>query len=108
MPPSSLSTYRKVRERGSWGFALVSVAMAHRLSGRRAVHARVVLGGVAPVPWRSLAAERALVGRPLDGTTALDAAAAAVEGAEPLEQNAYKIPLLRGVVAEAVLALSSV
>ncbi|MGB6642330.1 MAG: xanthine dehydrogenase family protein subunit M, partial [Thermoanaerobaculia bacterium] len=53
-PPSGLvSSYRKARERGSWDFALASVALALRMSGKRVEEARVVLGGVAPKPWRS-------------------------------------------------------
>jgi len=103
--PDLRSTYRKVRERGAWDFALVSVALALRTAGPRIAEARVVLGGVAPVPWRSEATERALVGRTLDAATATRAGAAAVEGADPLEQNDYKVPLLGGAVAQALLAL---
>ncbi len=64
--------------------------------------ARVVLSGVAPVPWRSLGAEQALVGGLLDGNAARRAGDAAVKGAEPMEQNEYKLPLLRGAVEEAL------
>jgi xanthine dehydrogenase YagS FAD-binding subunit len=105
-PPSGLvSSYRKARERGSWDFALASVALALRLSGGRVEEARVVLGGVAPKPWRSVAAEAALVGKQLDATTARAAAQAAVAGAEPLEQNAYKVLLVKGIVEESLLAI---
>ena len=105
-PASGLvSSYRKVRERGSWDFALASVALALRLSGKRVEEARVVLGGVAPKPWRSLAAEAALTGKQLDATTARTAAQAAVADAEPLEQNRYKVLLVKGIVEESLLAL---
>jgi xanthine dehydrogenase YagS FAD-binding subunit len=106
-PPASglVSSYRKVRERGSWDFALASVALALRMSGKRVEEARVVLGGVAPKPWRSPAAEAALVGRQLDATTARTAAEAAVADAEPLEQNGYKVLLIRGIVEESLLAI---
>ncbi len=100
------SSYRKVRERGSWDFALTSVALALRLSGRRVEEARVVLGGVAPIPWRSPAAEAALTGQTLDAATARAAAEAAAGGAEPLEQNGYKVPLVKGVVEESLLGLA--
>ncbi|MCP4664555.1 MAG: xanthine dehydrogenase family protein subunit M [bacterium] len=99
------SSYRKVRERGSWDFALASVALAVRFRGRRVAEARVVLGGVAPMPWRSEAAEAAIVGRRLGAKTAARAASAAVRDAEPLEQNGFKVPLVRGIVEESLLAL---
>jgi xanthine dehydrogenase YagS FAD-binding subunit len=106
-PPASglVSSYRKVRERGSWDFALASVALALRLSGKRVEEARVVLGGVAPKPWRSPAAEATLVGKQLDATTARTAAEAAVADAQPLAQNAYKVLLVKGIVEESLLAL---
>jgi len=98
--PGLRSSYRKIRERASWDFALAGVALALVLDGGRVTSARVVLSGVAPVPWRSQPAEQALVGRRLDAVTIADAAAAAVAGAEPLEQNGYKVPLVRGLVTE--------
>jgi xanthine dehydrogenase YagS FAD-binding subunit len=105
-PASGLeSSYRKARERGSWDFALASVALALRMSGKRVEEARVVLGGVAPKPWRSTATEAALAGKQLDAATARAAAEAAVAGAEPLEQNTYKVLLVKGVVEESLLAL---
>jgi xanthine dehydrogenase YagS FAD-binding subunit len=66
---------------------------------------RVVLGGVAPIPWRSREAERAIVGKPLDHRSAAAAADAAVGNADPLEQNGYKIPLVRSIVEAGLLAL---
>jgi xanthine dehydrogenase YagS FAD-binding subunit len=109
LPPASgvRSTYRKVRERGAWDFALVSAAVAIRMTNRRTAEARVVLGGVAPTPWRSAAAERAVTGRPLDAATIARAAAAAVEGAQPMEQNAYKVALVRGIVEEVLLGFQA-
>jgi xanthine dehydrogenase YagS FAD-binding subunit len=106
-PPDSglVSSYRKARERGSWDFALASVALALRMSGQRIEAARVVLGGVAPKPWRSTGAEAALAGKQLDAATALAAAAAAVADAQPLEQNGYKVLLVQGIVEESLLAL---
>jgi len=109
IPPSAAglrSSYRKVRERGAWDFALTSVALALRLDGRRVEEANVVLGGVAPIPWRSEPAEAALAGRELDADAAADAGRAATEGAEPLEQNGYKVPLVRGTVESSLLALA--
>ena len=99
------SSYRKVRERGAWDFALVSVALAVRLSGSTVAEARVVLGGVAPAPWRSAAAEAALIGKEPTPSVAAAVAAAAVAGAQPLEQNAYKVLLAKGALMESLLAL---
>ena len=67
--------------------------------------ARIVLGGAAPTPWRVEAAERMLIGKRLDEPTKARVAAAAVAGATPLEHNAYKVAMLRGVVAEALGAI---
>ena len=99
------SSYRKIRERGAWDFALVSVALAVRLSGSTVAEARVVLGGVAPAPWRSAAAEAALIGKEPNPSVAAAVAAAAVAGAQPLEQNAYKVLLAKGALMESLVAL---
>ena len=108
-PPAAglTSAYRKVRERGAWDFALVSVALALQMSGSRVLAGRVVFGGVAPMPWRASAVEAAIVGQELTGGVIRAASEAAVEGAEPLEQNGYKVPLLRGAVEESLLAVVS-
>jgi xanthine dehydrogenase YagS FAD-binding subunit len=99
------SSYRKIRERGAWDFALVSVALAVRMNGSTVTDARIVLGGVAPVPWRSEAAEKALNGNEPNASVAADVAAATVAGARPLEQNAYKVYLAKGAIVESLLAL---
>ncbi len=104
-PSGFLSSYRKIRERGAWDFALVSVALAVRRSGSTIADARIVLGGVAPAPWRSEAAERALIGRQPSEALAEEVAAAAMAGAQPLEQNAYKVLLAKGAIVESLLAL---
>lgn len=100
------SSYRKVRARGSWDFALAGIALALRLAGGQVESARIVLSGVAPIPWRAADAEKTLVGRRLDAETASQAAATSVEGAEPLSQNAYKLDLVRGILAESLLAMA--
>ncbi len=100
------SSYRKVRARGAWDFALAGVALALQLDGDRATAGRVVLSGAAPVPWRSREAEQAIIGQRLDATTAQAAAAAAVQNAVPLKRNGYKIPLFRGVIEEELLKLA--
>jgi len=104
--PGLRSTYRKVRARASWDFALVGAALALRLAGDVVREARVVFAGVAPVPWRAKAVEAALSGHRLNAATIGHAAAAAVKGAEPLAQNGYKVPLLRGLVTDRLEAIA--
>jgi xanthine dehydrogenase YagS FAD-binding subunit len=99
------SSYRKVRSRGAWDFALAGVALALVFDGETVQSARVFLSGAAPVPWRSTAVESAVTGAELDDATIARAAEAAVAGAEPLAENGYKIPLFQGLVAEQLEAL---
>ncbi|MBI2940722.1 MAG: xanthine dehydrogenase family protein subunit M [Chloroflexi bacterium] len=96
--PGQRSRYLKAMDRAIWAFALVSVAANLRLDGGRIAEARLVLGGVAPKPWRAHDAEAALAGRPLDTAAIADATRAAVRGAQPLVHNAYKVPLAEGLV----------
>ena len=105
-PRGGRVTYRKVRARGSWDFALAGVAVVLTRSNARIERARIVLSGVAPAPWRVPDAERALVGNRLSARTARSAAAAAVKGAQPLSGNGYKVELLRGAVEEALLSVA--
>jgi len=104
-PPGLRSSYRKVRARRSWDFALASVALALQFEGDVVNAARVVLGGAAPVPWRSPAAEDILTGSRLDDATIGQAARTAVADAEPLEKNGYKIPLFVGILEEELAAI---
>ncbi len=101
-PPAGLrSSYRKVRSRGSWDFALAGLALAVTMKpDRKVASARVVLSGVAPIPWRSLNVEQAILGRVLDAKTIAKAADAAVVGARPLAQNGYKLDMVRGLVTD--------
>lgn len=103
--PSLRSSYRKVRGRAAWDFALVGVALALGMTGETISTAGVVASGVAPVPWRSRTTEAALTGKPFDAAT-IDAACTAVtDGAEPLTHNAYKLPMLQGLLREQLEAL---
>lgn len=106
-PDGSRSTYRKVRERGAWDFALASVALRVELEGGRVKSARVVLGGVAPIPWRAPEAERALAGAKPDAESASRAAEAALLKAVPLAQNAYKTDIVRGLLVEALSSMNA-
>ncbi len=101
------STYLKFRERGSYDFALSAVALRLSMDGDKVRAARLVLGGVAPIPWRCEKAEKALVGREIDAQTAEFVGKLALEGAEPLEHNAYKILLTQGLITKALRKLAS-
>jgi xanthine dehydrogenase YagS FAD-binding subunit len=100
------SHYRKVRERGAWDFALASVAVVLRKSGDRVEESRIVLGGVAPIPWPLPAVDDLITGHTIDAALARDAAVLATRDAETLDHNAYKVQLVEGIVEETLLALA--
>ena len=97
-------SYLKAMARESWAFALASVAVQGEWDGPVAHDLRIVLGGVAPIPWRCVQAESAARGREVDETVAREAGEAAVLGAQPLSDNGYKLPLVRALVERALLA----
>ena len=100
-PPQGLrSSYRKVRARRSWDFALAGVALSFKLKDGLVEKAKVVLSGAAPIPWRCQEVEDFVVNKRLDAGTVARAAEIAMKNAEPLEHNGYKVPLFRGVIEE--------
>lgn len=96
------STYLKFKERESLDFALSSVAAAAEISGGTVKQARVVLGGVASIPWKLPKVDQFLVGKALNADTLAQAATLALEGAQPLEHNGYKVPLTQTLVKRAL------
>jgi xanthine dehydrogenase YagS FAD-binding subunit len=96
------ATY-EVRQKQAHDWPLVMASVNLTTDGDRVERARVVLYGVAPIPWRSEAAEKAIAGKTISADTAAAAAEAAVEGAKPLTMNAYKVPLTRTAVKRALL-----
>jgi xanthine dehydrogenase YagS FAD-binding subunit len=110
LPPAAAGTvrssYRKVTTRQAWDFALVSVAAVLQIEGDAVRAARIVLGGVGPYPWRLDAVEKVVIGKKLDAAQAAAAAEAAVTGAMPLRDNAYKLDMVKGAVEESLIALS--
>jgi xanthine dehydrogenase YagS FAD-binding subunit len=100
------SRYRKVRERASFAFALVSVAAALRVEDGVVRDVRLALGGVAHKPWRALAAEQALRGGPATEASFAAAAAAELDAATPLRDNSFKVPLARNLVVRTLLGLT--
>jgi len=99
------STYYKVTDRAAWTHAVVSAAVVLQLDGDQCLAATIVLGGVAPIPWRARAAEELLTGQRITEELAAQAGAAAVAGAQPLAKNAYKIPMTSAVVRRTVMGL---
>ena len=100
------SHYLKVRDRASYEFALASAAVALELDGETIVRARVAMGGIATVPWRSKEAEAALQGKPATIATFRQAADAALTGAIPRKHNAFKTELAKRTLVEALQELT--
>ena len=104
-PPSSslkASSY-EVRQRAAFDWPLAHAAVALEIDGNTVKSARIVLGQVAPVPWVSTEAAAALVGKPVNDTTAMAAANAAVTNAKPLSHNKYKVTLAKAAVKRAII-----
>jgi xanthine dehydrogenase YagS FAD-binding subunit len=107
LPLAALSRYRKVRERASFAFALVSVAAALEVADGRVVDVRVAFGGLAHKPWRAAAAEESLRGA-VAGPEAFAAAAdAELAAARPLRDNGYKVGLARTALLQTLVELSA-
>ncbi|WP_136685433.1 FAD binding domain-containing protein [Falsirhodobacter xinxiangensis] len=98
-PKGGEHRYRKVRDRASYAFALVSVAAVVRMEGGVIADAALAFGGLAPMPWRVSAAEDALQGQPPSPALFDRAADLVLSGAQPQEDNAFKLPMARRVLA---------
>jgi xanthine dehydrogenase YagS FAD-binding subunit len=106
-PAPGRSTYRKVRGRASFAFALVSAAVMLEVADGTVTSCRLALGGVAHAPWRCQVAERAMLGQPATAGTFAWAAAEELQAARPLPGNEYKVTLARNLIAAAAEELSS-
>jgi len=102
-PGAVKSATYEVRFKQSHDWPLASATAALSMNGQTIRAARIVMGAVAPVPWRSQAAEAALAGKRLSEDTAMVAADAALQGAKPMSGNAYKIQIARTAVKRAIL-----
>ena len=107
-PPAkgARSSYRKVRARNSWDFAVAGAAIVLSMEQGVVSKARIFLSGTAPVPWRSKAAEEAITGKRLGPDVIAQAADATVKGAQPLEHNGYKVGIVRGIIQEELSELA--
>jgi xanthine dehydrogenase YagS FAD-binding subunit len=105
LPPARnvKSGFYEIRYKESHDWPLAFAAVVATMNGNTVASARVVLGAVAPVPWRSENAERALVGQSLNESTATAAAEAAVRNAQPLSRNGYKVQIAKTAVKRAIL-----
>jgi xanthine dehydrogenase YagS FAD-binding subunit len=103
-PPSSgsKSLYLKLRDRASYEFALASAAVVISVAGGKITRARVALGGVGAKPWRTKGIEAALEGQAVNEETFRQAAEAAVQGAQPQSENAFKVELAKRCVVHAL------
>jgi len=106
VPGEPRSTYRKVRERASYAFALASCAAVLTMAGPEIADVRLAFGGIAPKPWRAHRAESWLRGRSPDPDTIVAAVDRELADARPLRDNAYKIPLLRGLTVATITELA--
>jgi xanthine dehydrogenase YagS FAD-binding subunit len=97
------SLYHKVLDREAWTHAVVSAAIVLELNADVCRSARIVLGGVAPIPWRLPEVERMLAGQRITPELAAKAGETAVAGARPLAKNGYKVPLTRAMVRRTLL-----
>lgn len=105
LPPQGFAenyTYLKIRDRLSYAFALVSVAVGLKLAGETIAEARIALGGVAHKPWREPEAEAALAGQPPTAETFARAADRLLQGARGFGHNDFKIPLARRAIVRAL------
>lgn len=102
LPPGTRSYYLKLRDRAAYEFALASAAIVVKVNGSRIERARVALGGVGTVPWRSREAEHVLEGQAANETTFRKAAEAALKDAQPASENGFKVELAKRCVVRAL------
>jgi xanthine dehydrogenase YagS FAD-binding subunit len=100
--------FEKVRDRQVWDFPLVNIASAAVFSGDRIERIRIAVNGVAAHPVRLNHVEDAVTGKPRNAATADLAGQLAVQGAEPLRYNGYKVPLMRNLVKRAIRGVQEV
>jgi xanthine dehydrogenase YagS FAD-binding subunit len=102
-PGTAKSATYEVRYKQSHDWPLAAASAVLDMSGTTVRGARIVMGAVAPIPWRSQNAERALAGKTITEQTAMAAADAAVQGAKPMSGNAYKVQIARTAVKRAIM-----
>ncbi len=106
-PENTVSSYYKVMDRAAWTHAEIGVATVIRRDGNAVTDARVVLSGVAPIPWRLRAVEEFLAGKPITAEVAREAGEISIEGAQPLAKNRHKLPMTSAAVERSVFGLAA-
>ena len=101
------SAYQKVMDREAWTHAVVSAAVVLEMDQAVCRSARIVLGGVAPIPWRLPEVEKLLAGQRVTPELAARAGEAAIAGARPLSKNAYKVPMTKAIVERTILQVAN-
>ena len=106
LPPAKeiRSSYRKIRARASWDFAIAGMALVIHFNNDVVTRLRAVLTAAAPIPWHSQEIEDTIIGNKLDSAIIVRAAKAAMAAARPLAQNDYKVPLFQGMIEEELTA----
>ena len=102
----SQGVYLKAMERKAWSFALVSVAATLAFDGDTITEGRLVLGGVATVPWRAKGAESILRGKKFSEDLCREVEESVLEEARPLRDNQYKVPLAKALIRRALTQLA--
>jgi len=101
------SGYLKLRDRAAYEFALASAAIVLGVSGGKVTHARVALGGVGTIPWRSREAEAVLMGKPATREQFVRAAEAALKDAKPRSENGFKVELAKRCIVHALTTVNA-
>ncbi|MDG2420358.1 MAG: FAD binding domain-containing protein [Gammaproteobacteria bacterium] len=104
---NTVSTYYKVMDREAWTHAEIGVATVIQRDGNVAQSAKVVLTGVAPIPWRVQAVEDFLAGKQISAAVAREAGEIGIRDAQPLTKNAHKLPMTSAAIETAVLSLAA-
>jgi xanthine dehydrogenase YagS FAD-binding subunit len=100
------STYMKLKERGTWDFALVSAAVKATAGGNSFNDVKIVLGGVAPIPWRLEKVEQGVMKKKLSESMIKETAGAALQEARPMEENRYKVALVEALLVRSLLSIA--
>ena len=104
---NTVSSYYKVMDRAAWTHAEIGVATVIQREGNEVVSARVVLSGVAPIPWRLQAVEEFLVGKPITAEVAREAGEMSIQDAQPLSKNRHKLPMTSTAVERSIVGLAA-
>jgi xanthine dehydrogenase YagS FAD-binding subunit len=106
LPANTESSYLKLKERRAWDFAIVSVAAVVQKNGASFTSGSIALGGVAPVPWFEKEVSAQLAGLNISAENIEQLSNKALKGAEPLADNAYKVPLAQNMIKKILLKFS--